>query len=166
MSRTVLSFCLALCVLAAPSIAAESKATTPVNRMLKLMDSTYARFAKQADRSTDSALRRIDTLERAEATDERIQAVIDETKASLEASAASMRRKLEDFNTATDLVIDRHEQTSIRERIIPTINFDELRRRADRKTDSLDARADLLLDDAFATLDDAAPVAEAPEEGF
>lgn len=166
MKRTTLSFCLALCVLAAPAVAAGSKADAPVNRMLKLMDSTYARFAKQADRAVDSALRRIDKLEREEATDERIQRVIDETKASLEVSAAAMRQKLEDFNTATDLVIDRHERTAVREHTLPTVNFNELRLRADRKTDSLDARADLLLDEAFATLDEAAPVEEAPEEGF
>lgn len=166
MKRTTLSFCLALCVLGAPAIAAESRATAPVNRMLKLMDSTYARFEKQADRAVESALRRIDKLEREEATDERIQLVIDETKIALEASAAAMRQKLEDFNTATDLAIDRHERAAVRERVLPTINFNELRRRADNKTDSLDARADLLLDESFATLDAAAPVEEVPEEGF
>lgn len=166
MNRAVLSFCVALCVLAAPAVGAPSKSVSSFNRMLKLMDSTYDRFESQADRRVNSALRRIDKLERSGASDELIQSVIDQTKVALEVSAAVMREDLAEFNTATQLLIDRQEQSAARNRVLPTINFDEFRRRADRANDSLDADADLLLEDAFATLDAAAPVEEMPEEPF
>lgn len=166
MKRTILSFGLALCVLGAPALAAPSRVDVPFNRMLKQMDATYARFAKQTDRRLESALRRIEILEREEASPERINAVIIETRIALEASAAALRVQLERFNTATDLVIDRHEQAALRERIVPTIDFDGLRRRADFRTDSLAARADLLLDEANDALDEQVPVEEMPEETF
>ncbi|MBL8747384.1 MAG: hypothetical protein JNK58_13645 [Phycisphaerae bacterium] len=165
--QRIIALCLVvMCVSVSPAAAAESAVNAPFNRVMKLMDSTYQRFEKQSRRQVDSALRRIDILKRSGVSPDRITLLVLETKISLELAAVELREDLSDFNIAAGLVVDRHERTALLRPTLPTINFDTFRRRADQKNDTLDAKADRLLDSAFARLDAALPVVETPEEPF
>lgn len=155
----------ALALLLAPVPARAQTDVPGVARLIRLMERAEARFEAEANRAVKSALKRISILERKGVSDDRLNAVINETKLTLEVRAAAMRSAIDDFEAAAGLVITRHQASRAKNGTLPTINFDEVRRRVASRADRLKADADATLDEAFADLDAAAP-AEEPEEEF
>jgi hypothetical protein len=145
---------------------AQTQAPGAIARMVRLIERTYMRFERQADRTLASALRRVDILERKGASDDRIRAVIDGAKVALEAQAAAMRKDLAEYEEATDLVIARQAAARARSGALPTIDFAAIERRVESEVDQLMADGDEWLDHAFAALDAAAPAEEPEEEAF
>jgi len=141
--------CIAVLHPVAPAAAQSSSTSTTIARQISRLDTTYARFEARAERLADSAIARMEKLERAGASPARISTVAAQAEAALEGLAATFRADLARIETATLSVINRHESVSSQLRAFPTVNFNSLRISLQNKVDSLSAKSDLTLDDEF-----------------